>query len=42
MSDIKVVATTALKTSIDELTPEFERATGHRLNCSYGPSKRIF
>ena len=42
MSEIRVLATTALKTSIDELTPQFERATGHTLNCSYGPSKRIF
>jgi len=41
MAEIRVVATTALKTSIDELTPEFERATGHRLHCSYGPSNRI-
>ena len=41
-SEIGVVATTALKTSIDALTPEFEAATGFKLNCSYGPSKRIF
>src|SRR5262245_42783802 len=41
-SEIRVVGSTALKTSIDELTPQFERESGHRLNCSYGPSPRIF
>lgn len=40
-SDIKVLATTALKTSLDELTPEFERATGNKLTFSFGPSARI-
>ena len=42
MAEIRVVVTTALKTSIDQLTAEFERAGGHKLNCSYGPSNRIF
>src|SRR5262245_10401926 len=41
MSGIRVIVTTALKTSIDELTPQFERDTGHTLNCSYGPSNRL-
>ena len=41
MAEIKVVVTTALKTSIDELTPEFERTSGHKLTCSYGPSNRL-
>ena len=31
-SEIKVLATTAMKTSLDELTPEFERATGNTLS----------
>ena len=27
-----------MKTAFDELTPQFERATGNRLNVSFGPS----
>ena len=30
-----------MKTSLDELTPEFERATGNTLALSFGPSARI-
>jgi molybdate transport system substrate-binding protein len=30
-----------MKTSLDELAPEFERATGHKLTISFGPSARI-
>jgi molybdate transport system substrate-binding protein len=40
-SEIKVLATTAMKTSLDELAPEFERATGNTLTFSFGPSARI-
>jgi molybdate transport system substrate-binding protein len=40
-NEIKVLATTAMKTSLDELTPEFERATGNTLSFSFGPSARI-
>ena len=40
-SEIKVLATTAMKTSLDELTPEFERATGNTLSFAFGPSARI-
>jgi molybdate transport system substrate-binding protein len=40
-SEIKVLATTAMKTSLDELAPEFERATGTTLSFSFGPSARI-
>jgi molybdate transport system substrate-binding protein len=40
-SEIKVLATTAMKTSLDELAPEFERATGNKLTFSFGPSARI-
>jgi molybdate transport system substrate-binding protein len=40
-SEIKVLATTAMKTSLDELAPEFERATGNKLSFSFGPSARI-
>lgn len=40
-NEIKVLATTALKTSMDVLAPEFERASGHKLALSFGPSMRI-
>ena len=40
-NEIKVLATTAMKTSLDELAPEFERATGTALSFSFGPSARI-
>ena len=40
-NEIKVLSTTAMKTSLDELAPEFERATGSKLMCSFGPSARI-
>src|SRR4029077_19592095 len=30
-----------MKTSLDELTPEFERTTGSKLVFSFGPSARI-
>jgi molybdate transport system substrate-binding protein len=41
MPDIKLLCSTAMKTSFDELLPKFERATGHRVTPNYGPSKRI-
>ena len=40
-NEIKVLSTTAMKTSLDELAPEFERATGNKLSFSFGPSARI-
>jgi molybdate transport system substrate-binding protein len=40
-NEIKVLATTAMKTSLDELAPEFERATGNTLAFSFGPSAKI-
>ena len=40
-NEIKVLSTTAMKTSLDEMTTEFERATGNTLLVSYGPSARI-
>jgi molybdate transport system substrate-binding protein len=39
--EIKVISSTAMKTSIDDLIAEFERATGHTLALSFGPSARI-
>jgi molybdate transport system substrate-binding protein len=44
-AEIKGLVSTALKPVIDELVPAFERATGHKLIVSYGPtgplSKRL-
>ena len=40
-NEIKVLATTAMKTSLDELTPELERATGAKLAFAFGPSAKI-
>jgi molybdate transport system substrate-binding protein len=40
-NDITVLATTALKTSMEVLAPEFERASGHKLAISFGPSTRL-
>jgi len=39
--EIKVVSSTAMKTSFDELASGFERETGHKLLLSFGPSARI-
>ena len=40
-NEIKVLSTTAMKTSLDELAPEFEHSTGYKLTFSFGPSARI-
>jgi molybdate transport system substrate-binding protein len=40
-AEIKALITTALKTSIDDLAPQFQRATGHTLRASYGPSSTL-
>ena len=40
-NEIKVLSSTAMKTSLDEITPEFERTTGSKLVFSFGPSARI-
>jgi molybdate transport system substrate-binding protein len=37
-AEIKALVTTALKTSIEDLAPQFERATGHKLRAVFGPS----
>jgi molybdate transport system substrate-binding protein len=39
--EIKLLSTTAMKTSLDELLPGFERATGHKVVPDYAPSTRI-
>lgn len=40
-TEIKVLASTAMKTSIDLLMPQFEQASGHKTVFAYGPSVRI-
>jgi molybdate transport system substrate-binding protein len=40
-NEIKVLATTALKTSMEVLAPEFERIHGYKLAMAFGPSTRI-
>lgn len=40
-NEIKVLSTTAMKTSLDELAPEFQRSSGQKLTFSFGPSARI-
>jgi molybdate transport system substrate-binding protein len=40
-NEIRVLSTTAMKTSLDELAPGFENATGSTLVFSFGPSARI-
>jgi molybdate transport system substrate-binding protein len=40
-NEIKVLSTTAMKTSLDEIAAEVERATGSKLSFSFGPSAKI-
>jgi molybdate transport system substrate-binding protein len=40
-SEIKLLSSTAMKTSFDELLPKFERATGHKVTTDYCPSPRV-
>ena len=37
-ADIKVLATTAMKTALDALAPQFAAATAHMARIAYGPS----
>lgn len=37
-AELKVLITTAMKAAIDEIAPQFERATAHNLRITYGPS----
>jgi molybdate transport system substrate-binding protein len=39
--EIKVLSTTAMKTSLDELAPGFERVSDAKLMFTFGPSARI-
>ncbi len=40
-AEIKLLSTTAMKTSLDELLPRFERETGHKVVPDYCPSPRV-
>jgi molybdate transport system substrate-binding protein len=40
-AEIKVISSTAMKTTLDQLAPEFERASGHKLVFAFGPSIRL-
>jgi molybdate transport system substrate-binding protein len=40
-AQVKVLATTAMKTVFEELAPQFERATGNRVVVELGPSLRL-
>jgi molybdate transport system substrate-binding protein len=40
-TEIKVLSSTAMKTSVDLLMPQFEQASGHKTVFTYGPSTRI-
>src|SRR5436190_19251618 len=37
-TELKVLITTAMKAAIDDLGPSFEKASGHPLRITYGPS----
>ena len=41
MPEIKLISTTALKSTLDDVVPGFERATGHKVVAIYGPSPRM-
>jgi len=40
-AEVKVLATTAMKTVFEELAPRIQGATGRRLSASFGPSVQI-
>ncbi len=40
-AEIKLLSSTAMKTSLDELLPKFERETGHKVVPDYCPSPRV-
>jgi molybdate transport system substrate-binding protein len=40
-SEIKLLSTTALKTTVDDLIAQFERDTGRKLIAAYAPSTQI-
>jgi molybdate transport system substrate-binding protein len=40
-ADIKVLSTHALQRLVEEVTPEFERSTGHKLSMAYDPALAV-
>jgi molybdate transport system substrate-binding protein len=40
-TDVKVLSTTAMKAVFDELSPLFERVSGHRIAAHFGPSTQL-
>src|SRR5258708_2804643 len=41
MPELKILSTTAMKTSLDALMPKFEQDSGRSVSCQFGPSPRI-
>ena len=39
--EIKVLSTTAMKTTLDDLLPEFEKTTGNKVTVHFAPSAKI-
>ena len=37
-AEIKVLASTAVKTSLEELGPQFEKATGNKVDFAFAPA----
>src|SRR5436190_11087482 len=37
-AEINALITTAMKAALDDLLPQFERTSGHKVNITYGPS----
>jgi molybdate transport system substrate-binding protein len=40
-ADIKVLASTAVKTTLEELTPQFEKATGNKVDITFAPAAAL-
>ena len=40
-AEVKVLASTAIKTALEALAPQFETASGHKLVITYGASARL-
>jgi molybdate transport system substrate-binding protein len=40
-ADIKVLASTAVKTTLEELAPQFEKATGNKVDITFGPATAL-
>lgn len=40
-AEIKVLASTAVKTTLEELAPQFEKATGNKVDITFGPAAAL-